>query len=348
MDYRFLGRSGLQVSRLSCGTMSFGGGDDFKHIGDLSLLEAKRIVDLCIEAGVNLFDTADYYSQGASEEMLGKAIGSQRRDQVLIATKAFYKMGPGLHDVGLSRRHLIAACEASLKRLKTDYIDLYQLHLFDSFTPLEETLSALEYLLQQGKIRYVGCSNFAGWQLMKALATAEKHNYQPLISQQIYYSLIARESEHELMPLSLDQKVGVLIWSPLSFGLLSGKYRRDRPRPETSRLAFMDPPGTIDWERLYRIVDLLEEIAQARGKTIPQVVLNWLLCRPAVSSVIVGARNEEQLKENLGAVGWSLTEEEVRQLEKESDLPEPYPYWHQHSWGEKRNPSPEREYCVQV
>lgn len=344
MEYRFVGKSGLQVSRLSFGTMSFGGAADYAAVGNSSSDEARRLVDICLDAGINVFDTADEYSKGLSEEMLGKAIGPERREKVVIATKAFYRMGQEMHDVGASRKHLIRACEASLKRLDTDYIDLYQLHNFDSFTPLEETLSALDHLIQQGKVRYIGCSNYSAWHLMKALGIADKMGYQPFISQQMYYSLLARELEHESIPLALDQNVGIFVWSPLSFGLLSGKYRRHQPKPQESRLAIWDPPGTVDWEKLYTVVDLLEKIAKTRNKSIPQVALNWILRRPGVTSVIIGARNEAQLKDNLGAVGWVLTEEEVRALEKASEVAEIYPYWHQQRWGEGRNPTTQRDY----
>lgn len=338
MEYRFLGKAGLQVSRLCFGTMTFGGGEWFKHAGSTQVEEATRLVDICLEAGVNIFDTADGYSKGLSEEILGQAIGSKRRNQTIIATKAFYRMGDGLHDVGLSRRHIIQACEDSLRRLGTDYIDLYQLHEYDSQTPLEESLSALDNLIQQGKVRYGGCSNFSGWQLMKAMGISQQKNYQPLISQQVYYSLLARELENELIPVALDQNVGILIWSPLSFGLLSGKFRRNQPKPEQSRLTNVQTPGTIDWERLYNIVDVLDEIAKQRGKSIPQVALNWLLRRPGISSIIIGARNEAQLRDNLGTVDWSLSKEEVQKLEQASETPELYPHWHQHDWSEGRNP----------
>ncbi len=344
MDYRFLGRSGLQVSRLSFGTMTFGGGEVFKHMGTAQVDEARRLVDICLEAGVNLFDTADIYSLGLSEEVLGAAIGRERRGQVLIATKAFARMGPGVHDAGSSRQHLIKACEDSLRRLGTDTIDLYQVHNFDSLTPVEETLSALDHLIRQGKVRYVGCSNFSGWHLMKSLAASERNGFERFASQQVYYSLLSRELEYELIPLGLDQQVGILVWSPLSFGLLSGRYRRNVPKPGDTRLAQLEPPSTVDWERLYRIVDVLDDVARARGKSIPQVALNWLLRRPGISSLIVGARNEAQLRDNLGAVGWSLTEEEVRRLEAASDVPEIYPYWHQHKWGLERNPLVARSY----
>lgn len=340
MEYRFLGKSGLEVSRLCFGTMTFGGGEWFRHAGNTQVEEATRLVNICIEAGVNIFDTADGYSNGLSEKVLGQAIGSKRRDQVIIATKAFYSMGNGLHDKGLSRRHLIQACEDSLRRLGTDYIDLYQLHEYDSKTPLEESLNALENLLQQGKIRYVGCSNFSGWQLMKALGVSQLKDYQPIISQQVYYSLLARELENELIPVSLDQNVGILVWSPLSFGLLSGKYRRNQPHPNDTRLTGMGTPGEVDWDRLYNIVDVLEEISNSRNKSIPQIALNWLLQRPAISSLIIGARNEKQLRDNLEAVDWSLTEDEVSKLNQASQTQELYPHWHQYSWSENRNPRP--------
>ena len=344
MEYRFLGRSGLQVSELSFGTMTFGGDEYFKSVGETQVEEARRLIDICVEAGVNLFDTADLYSHGLSEEILGAAIGKARRDKVLIATKAFFRMGPGIHEVGLSRLHLLRACEDSLRRLGTDYIDLYQVHLSDTLTPIGETLNTLDLLIRQGKVRYVGCSNFSGWQLMKALAVSEKYGYQPFISQQVYYSLIGRELENELIPLGIDQNIGSIIWSPLAFGLLSGKYKRGAPQPAGTRLAKFDAPGHIDWERLYSIVTVLEDIAGSRSKTIPQVALNWLLRRPTVKSVIVGARNESQLRDNLGAVGWSLTEEETRRLEKVSEVPENYPYWHQHKYGAERNPFVARDY----
>jgi aryl-alcohol dehydrogenase-like predicted oxidoreductase len=344
MDYRFLGRSGLQVSVLSFGTMTFGGEGHFRGMGNIQVEEARRMIDVCIEAGINLFDTADVYSTGRAEEVLGAAIGRERRPQVLIATKASARMGPGLHDAGNSRAHLVKACEDSLRRLGTDYIDLYQLHGFDSLTPLEETLSALDLMIQQGKVRYIGCSNFSGWQLMKSLAVADRGGFQRFISQQIHYSLLCRDSEHELIPLALDQQADILVWSPLNFGLLSGRYRRDAPAPNDTRIALAGAPGAIDWEHLYRIVDVLDEIARERGKSIPQVAINWLLRRPGISSVILGARKESQLRDNLGAVGWSLTEEEVRRLEAVSEVPEIYPYWHQHKWGLERNPLVARSY----
>lgn len=339
MEYRFLGKSGLQVSVLSFGTMTFGGADFFKSMGSTQAEEAREMVTVCMEAGINLFDTADIYSQGLAEKVLGEAIGKDRRDKVLIATKAFGRMGPGVHDTGLSRLHLIKACEDSLKRLNTDYIDLYQVHLHDALTPMEETLNTLDQLIRAGKVRYIGCSNFSSWQAMKALGISEKYGYQPFISQQMYYSLLVRDLEHDLIPFALDQRVGTLVWSPLSFGLLAGKYRKGAPSPSNTRLATLDALGPVDWERLYRIVNALEEIAAAHEKTIPQVALNWLLRRPSVSSIILGARTMEQLKDNLGAVGWSLTSEEVRRLDIAGEVPAPYPAWQQRQFGSERNPT---------
>lgn len=345
MEYSFLGNSGLQVSRLCFGTMTFGGSHGFETLGNVPEVEAKKQVDICLDAGINIFDTADMYSRGISEEILGRAIGPARREKAIIATKTFFRMGDEIHDVGSSRKHILKACEASLRRLGTDYIDLYQLHNFDSLTPLEESLSALNTLVEQGKVRYIGCSNFSGWQVMKGMAISEKKGYASFTTQQVYYSLISRELEYELIPLSLDQKLGILVWSPLAFGILSGKYRRDKPKPDNTRLASWDAPGTIDWERLYSIVDVMDDIAKARGKTIPQVALNWLLRRPAITSIIIGARNEQQLKDNIGAVGWSLTAEETSRLEKASEVPEIYPYWHQHLYAGDRNPLTQKAYC---
>jgi aryl-alcohol dehydrogenase-like predicted oxidoreductase len=337
MDYRFLGKSGLRVSSLSFGTMTFGGGEFFEHMGATQVKEATRLVDICIDAGVNLFDTADVYSKGKSEEILGKAI-AHRRQEVLIATKAFARMGEGANDVGLSRHHLIRACEASLRRLGTDYIDLYQVHNFDALTPLEETLAALDDLVRSGKVRYIGCSNYSGWHLMKALAVSEQKGLERYVSQQMYYSLVARELEYELIPLGLDQGVGVLVWSPLAFGFLSGKYRRGQPEPEATRRAKLGDVSTMDLEKGYDIVEVLSEIASDRQVTVPQVALNWLLHQPGISSVIIGARNEEQLKDNLRTATWTLTDEEIKRLNHVSAVPEIYPYWHQHKYGAERNP----------
>ena len=338
MDYRFLGRSGLQVSELTLGTMTFGGTGLFEKIGNTQVEEARRLVDICLEAGLTTFDTADMYSLGLSEKTLGQAIGKERRDKVLIATKAFMRVGEGVHDVGLSRQHIIKACDASLRRLGTDYIDLYQVHSFDSLTPLEETLQALDRLVQDGKVRYIGNSNFCAWQSMKAKAVSERLGYQQFCSQQIHYSLLCRDVEMEILPFGIDQGLGAMIWSPLSFGLLSGKYRRGNITPPNSRAEVLEILGVIDWERLFHIVDALEEVAKKRSKTVPQVALNWLLRKKGVATVIIGARTEAQLRDNLGAVGWQLSAEEVQQLDKASQTPESYPTAHQRKFAGERNP----------
>ena len=328
MEYRRLGASGLKVPALSFGAGTFGGsGPLFSHWGTSDAEEARRLVDVCLEAGVNLFDTADVYSNGASEEVLGEAIKG-RRDQVLISTKTSLPMGDGPADYGSSRSRLIRAVEDALKRLGTDYIDLLQLHAFDAGTPIEEVLSTLDSLVQAGKLRYIGVSNFSGWQVMKSLATAEKHGWQRYVAHQVYYSLVGRDYEWELMPLGLDQGVGALVWSPLGWGRLTGKIRRGQPLPEGSRLhdtASFGPP--VDDEHLYKVVDALDEIARETGKTVPQIAINWLLRRPTVSSVIIGARNEEQLRQNLGAVGWTLTPEQVKKLDEASAVTAAYPYF---------------------
>lgn len=338
MEMRFLGKSGLKVSALSFGTMTFGGGDDFfQHMGGTQLDEAQRLVDICLDAGVNLFDTADVYSQGRSEEILGKALGKRRQD-VLIATKAYGRMGEGPNEVGLSRHHLIRACEDSLRRLGTDYIDLYQVHGFDALTPLEETLRALDDLVRSGKVRYIGCSNYSAWHLMKALCVSEREGLERYVSQQVYYSLVARELEYELVPLSLDQGVGIVVWSPLAFGFLTGKYRRGQPEPEGTRRSQLGDVGTIDIEKGYDIVEALDEVAIARGVSIAQVALRWLLHQPGITSVIIGARNERQLRDNLGAATWEMTPDEVQKLNEVSAVPPIYPYWHQRQYGAERIP----------
>ncbi len=341
MEYRQLGGSGFKVPVLSFGTGTFGGkGELFAAWGSSDVKEATRLIDICLEAGLTLFDSADIYSAGVAEEVLGEAIKG-RRDQVLISTKATFRSGQGPNDVGSSRFHLIQAIEGSLKRLKTDYIDLFQLHGFDALTPIEEVLSTLDDFIRAGKIRYIGCSNFSGWHLMKSLAIADRNNLPRHIAHQAYYSLIGREYEWELMPLGLDQKVGALVWSPLGWGRLTGKIRRGQPLPETSRLhKTADIGPQVDDEHLYKVVDALDEIAKETGKSVPQIALNWLLQRPTVASVIIGARNEEQLKQNLGAVGWSLTPEQVKKLDAASERPLIYPYWHQRSVFTERNPPP--------
>jgi aryl-alcohol dehydrogenase-like predicted oxidoreductase len=342
MEYRQLGGSGFMVPALTLGTATFGGKSDFfKAWGETDVAGATRLVDICLEAGLNMFDSADVYSAGAAEEILGQAIRG-RRDQVIISTKGTFRSGPGPNDVGSSRYHLIRAVEASLRRLGTDYIDLYQLHGFDALTPVEEVLHTFDDLVRAGKSRYVGCSNFSGWHLMKSLAVADRYGWPRYVAHQAYYSLIGRDYEWELMPLALDQKVGTVVWSPLGWGRLTGKIRRGAPLPETSRLqsrvvAESGPP--VDEEYLYRVVDVLDEVARETGKTVPQVAINWLLRRPTVATVIIGARNEEQLRENLGAVGWALTPEQVARLDAVSARTPPYPYWHQQGF-RSRNPAP--------
>jgi len=327
MEMRRLGASGLQVSALSFGTMTFGG-DSTNPVGETQVDEARRLIDLCLEAGVNLIDSADVYSQGNSERVLGEAIKG-RRDDVLIATKVHGRMGDGPNDIGQSRHHIIRGCEESLRRLGTDYIDLYQVHGFDALTPLEETLRALDDLVRSGKVRYIGCSNYSAWHLMKALGISERAGLERYVSQQVYYSLAARELEYELVPLALDQGIGSLIWSPLSGGFLTGKYRRGEDGPRHTRRPRRGDPGTIDEERGFAIVDVLEDIAEDHGASIPQVALNWLLCKPGVSSILIGARHEDQLLDNLKAATWKLSPEEVERLDEVSAVPPIYPYWHQ-------------------
>ncbi len=341
MEYRLLGGSGLKVPVLTLGTGTFGGGGPlFSAWGNSQVEEAKRLVDISLDAGLTMFDSADVYSAGRAEEILGKAIAG-RRDEVLVSTKATFRTGEGPNDLGSSRHHLIRAVEASLRRLDTDYIDLFQLHGFDAQTPVEETLSTLDQLVRQGKIRYLGVSNFSGWHLMKSLAVAEKYGWTRYVAHQAYYSLIGRSYEWELMPLGLDQKIGAVVWSPLGWARLTGKIRRGSPLPESSRLQSqlnVDLAPPADEEYLYRVVDALDEIAAETGKTIPQIAINWLLQRPTVSTVVIGARNEEQLRQNLGAIGWNLTVEQVARLDAASATPLAYPYFHQASF--ERNPSP--------
>lgn len=340
MEFRQLGKSGLKVPVLSYGTGTFGGGTEFfKAWGASDVAEATRLVDVCLDAGVNLFDTADIYSNGLSETILGKAVAG-RRDQVLISTKATFKMGDGPNDVGSSRHHLIRACEASLRRMGTDYVDIYHLHGFDALTPIEEVLSTLNNLIVSGKVRYIACSNFSGWHLMKSLDVADRYGWARYCGHQVYYSLIGREYEWELMPLGIAQGVGALVWSPLGWGRLTGKVRRGHPLPQVSRLhqtADMGPQVADDY--LYRVVDALDEVAQETGKTVPQVALNWLLQRPTVATVIMGARNEEQLRQNLASAGWNLTTAQVAKLDAVSAVAPIYPYWHQWQFTE-RNPLP--------
>jgi aryl-alcohol dehydrogenase-like predicted oxidoreductase len=309
--------------------MTFGGRGQFRDVGDTDLEGARRQIDMALDAGVNLIDTADVYSGGAAEEIVGQALDG-RRDRALLATKARFPMGEGPNDAGLSRQHLIEACEASLRRLRTDYIDLYQVHEWDGQTPLEETLAALEHLVQSGKVRYVGCSNFAGWQVMKALGIADRTGLPRFVSQQVYLSLQERSAEYEIVPSALDQGLGLLIWSPLAGGLLSGKYRRGEPPPEGSRHAGeWDEPPVYDEDKLYDTIEVLVEIAEGHSVSPAQVALGWLIGRPAVTTVIIGARTDKQLADNLAAAELALTGEEMDRLEEVSRPPLIYPYWHQ-------------------
>jgi aryl-alcohol dehydrogenase-like predicted oxidoreductase len=336
MEQRRLGNSGLSLSVLSFGTMTVGGRDRFGKMGNLGVPDTARVLDICAEAGVTTIDTANIYSSGGAEEILGEALKG-RRDRFVLVSKVFMRMGPGPHDTGLSRMHILRACEDSLRRLQTDYLDLYMGHEPDQFVPVEETLRAFDDLVTQGKVRYVGCSNHSAWHVMKALGASDRLGLVRYVCQQVNYSLIAREVEHEIVPLALDQGVGIMAWSPLHAGLLTGKFRRDA-RPEISRLNDLDAPGTIDYERLYRIVDVLMAVAAERNVTPAQVALNWVMCKPAVDTVILGARTEAQLRDNLAAATWTLTADEVARLDEVSALPEPYPQWHQHKFGIERNP----------
>jgi aryl-alcohol dehydrogenase-like predicted oxidoreductase len=341
MEYRLLGGSGLKVSALSFGTATFGGSNEFfKGFGSTEVEEARRLVDICFDAGVNLFDTADGYSEGRSEEILGKALAG-KRDKALISTKSAFPTGPGPNEEGSSRYHLRRVVEASLRRLGTDYIDIYHLHGFDALTPIEEVQETLNVFVREGKIRYIACSNFSGWHLMKSLAVADRYGWTRFVAHQVYYSLLGREYEWELMPLALDQKVGALIWSPLGWGRLTGKIRRGQPLPDASRLhKIADAGPQMPDEHLHKIVDALDAVAAETGKTVPQIALNWLLQRPTVSSVIIGARNEEQLRQNLAASGWNLTAAQIAALDQASAVEPVYPYWHQRKFFSGRNPLP--------
>jgi aryl-alcohol dehydrogenase-like predicted oxidoreductase len=342
MDSRQLGNSGFKVPMLTLGTGTFGGGTEFfRAWGSSDVAEATRLIDICLEAGLTMFDSSDVYSQGLAEEILGQAI-KNRRDKVLISTKGTYRNGDAPNDAGSSRFHLIRAVEGSLQRLGTDYIDLYQLHTFDAITPAEEALSTLDDLVRAGKIRYIGCSNFSGWHLMKSLSVSEKYGWSRYIAHQAYYSLIGRDYEWELMPLALDQKVGASVWSPLGWGRLTGKIRRGQPLPKTSRLhnkTVTDIGPTVSDEYVYKVVDALDQVAAETQKSVPQIAINWLLQRPSVATVIIGARNEEQLRQNLGAVGWNLTPQQVAKLDAASAVVPAYPYWHQRAFAEL-NPPP--------
>jgi aryl-alcohol dehydrogenase-like predicted oxidoreductase len=341
MESRQLGRSGFYVPVLTLGTGTFGGGNEFfKAWGDTDAKGASRLVDVCLDAGLTMFDSADIYSGGQAEEVLGAAIRG-RRDKALISTKATFRSGEGPNDVGSGRFHLIRSVEAALKRLQTDYIDLFQLHAFDAKTPIEETVGTLDDLVKAGKLRYVGCSNFSGWHLMKSLAVSDRYGWSRYVAHQAYYSLIGRDYEWELMPLGMDQGVGCVVWSPLGWGRLTGKIRRGQALPKVSRrnseLANSKSPPVSD-EMLYQVVDALDAVAAETGKTVPQVALNWLLQRPTVATVIIGARDEKQLCDNLGAVDWKLTQAQIAKLDEASNTTPAYPYWHQA--GFERNPSP--------
>lgn len=332
MEYRQLGSSGLFVPVLSFGTATFGGGKgQFRAWGNTQADEAKRMVKMCMDSGINFFDTADIYSEGLSEEILGKALEGIRHE-VIISTKGTFTFGEGVNNQGSSRFHLLKQVEGSLKRLGTDYIDVYHMHGFDGNTPVEETLHTLDTLVKSGKVRYIACSNFSGWHLMKSLSVSERYGWSRYVAHQVYYSLINREYEWELMPLGVDQKIGSIIWSPLSAGRLGGKYGRNKPYPPESRIAQGGSPvpdNVVNTDTLYRVLDVMEEIKPETGKTVAQIAINWLLQRPTVCNVIIGARNEEQLRENLGAVGWNLTSGQIQRLDEASKTPAIYPYWHQ-------------------
>ena len=339
MEYRQLGRSGFTVPVLSLGTGTFGGGTEFFNAwGSTDAKGATRLIDVCLDAGLSMFDSADVYSNGLAEEVLGAAIKG-RRNKVIISTKATFRLGDGPNDVGSSRAHLTEAVNGSLKRLGTDYIDLFQLHGFDAMTPQEEVLGCLDDLVRAGKIRYIGCSNFSGWHLMKALATSEKYGFARHVAHQAYYSLVGRSYEWELMPLGLDQGVSAVVWSPLGWGRLTGKIRRGAGLPKESRLHITADDGPpVAEEYLYRVMDAIDDVAKETGKSVPQIAINWLLQRPTVANVIVGARNEEQLKQNLGSVDWKLTSAQIAKLDAASAETKTYPYWHQA--GFERNPTP--------
>jgi aryl-alcohol dehydrogenase-like predicted oxidoreductase len=339
MEYRQLTGSGLRVPAFTFGTATFGGTNQFfKAWGTTDLAGATRIIDLCLDFGLNFFDTANGYSDGVSEKILGEAIKS-KRNQILISTKAFYPTSPDTNDCGTSRRHIIKACEDSLRRLQTDHIDLYYMHAFDATTPVEETLRALDDLVKSGKVSYIGCSNFSGWHLMKSLSISERYGWSKYVAHQAYYSLAAREFEWELMPLALEEKVATVVWSPLAAGALTGKFRRGEKAPASTRLMQTSFGVATPGEPLYKIIDALDLVAKQTGKTLSQIALNWMLQRPSIASVVIGARNEEQLKENFGAFGWKLSAEQIQALDEVSQVTPVYPYWHQRSFG-KLNPPP--------
>jgi aryl-alcohol dehydrogenase-like predicted oxidoreductase len=341
MEFRQLGKSGLQVPMLCFGTGTFGGGGEFfRAWGDTDVAEATRLVHICLEAGVNFFDTADVYSQGLSEEILGQAIQHVPRESVLVSTKATFAFGDGPNDVGSSRNHLARQIEGSLRRLKTDYIDVYHMHGFDALTPVEETLSTLDKAVRDGKVRYIAASNFSGWHLQKSIDISKHYGWTRYVGHQVYYSLVGRDYEWELMPQGLSEGIGALVWSPLGWGRLTGRIRRGQPVPEVSRLHKTSDRGPIVAdEYLYRVVDALDAVAAESGRTVPQVALNWLLRKPTVSSVIIGARNEQQLRDNLAAGTLVLTPEQVDRLDEASEPQVAYPYWHQRQF-QSRNPLP--------
>lgn len=337
MEHRLLGGSGLKVPVLSLGTSTFGGkGAFFEAFGSVDVAAARRMIDLCLDAGLTMFDTSDNHSQGAADEVLAAAIGS-RRDEVLLCTKASFATGTGPNEIGSSRYHLTRSLDDSLRRLNTDHVDVFQLHGFDAMTPLDETLQTLDGFVQSGKVRYIGCSNFSGWHLMKALSISERRGWSRFVVHQAFYSLVGRDYEWELLPLALDQNVGTMAWSPLGFARLTGKIRRGSPLPEVSRLHTVTGPKVPD-ALLFDVVDVLDELALETGRTVPQIAINWVLQRPTVCNVVIGARNEQQLIDNLGAVGWSLTPEQIARLDAASETTTPYPYWHQR--GYSRNPHP--------
>ncbi len=333
MEYRYLGRSGLKVSTVTLGTMTFGGKGPFAAIGDVGVKDARSIIDLCVDHGVNLIDTANMYSAGRSEEIIGEALNGTRPGNMLISSKARMPVGDGPNEGGFSRHHLIRECETSLKRLRTDVIDIYYMHEWDGQTPLEEMLETLDTLVKQGKIRYIGCSNFSGWHIMKALGVSREHNLQRFVTQQIHYTLEAREAEYELLPIAVDQGVGVLAWSPLAGGLLSGKYGRNKKPEGITRMSdgWTEPP-IRDEERLWNIVDALNDVAAQHGVSAAQVALAWILTRPGVASVVIGGRKLEQIRDNVAAANLQLTTEDLKRLNEVSAIPLIYPYWHQASF----------------
>jgi aryl-alcohol dehydrogenase-like predicted oxidoreductase len=337
MEYRYLAGTGLRVSALSFGTVTFGGkGDWYDKVGGTQVGEARELLSIAIDAGINLIDSADSYSGGLSEEILGEALGT-RRDSVLLATKLQPRMSADVNDIGLSRHHIMRACEASLRRLRTDRIDLYQIHAFDALTDVDLTLGALTDLVRQGKVRYIGCSNLSAWHIMKSLASSERRGLERFVVSQSYYSLLCRDLEHEVLPLCLDQGLGVLVWSPLAGGFLSGKFTRENEWPANTRIATAGFPE-LDLDHAFAVVEVASTLASQRGVTVAEVSLNWLLERRGVTSLILGARNREQLEINLRALSWRLSAEELDRLDRASARPMPYPYWHQFHYNSERQP----------